>query len=298
MSNRTVKIAIKDVSKTYRTEKVEDSFIWRFLPGRKVHEIKVKALNSISLDVYDGEFVSIVGPSGCGKTTLLRILHGLVDQDEGQVLINGQPVTDPRPECGFVFQDFGLYPWRSVIDNVAFGLELQDGGRAERLDRARHFIKLVGLEGFESSYPHQLSGGMQQRVGLARTLAIEPEILLMDEPFGALDAQTKRIMQLELLRILRAQSDTNTVVFVTHDLEEALLLSDRVVVMTRRPGCCKEIVDVALPRPRDEEVMDTQEFIALRRRLWQTLREEQADGADSAAEQTAIEPEIAVPAAS
>ncbi|MFQ5856498.1 MAG: ABC transporter ATP-binding protein [Anaerolineae bacterium] len=275
MSENAVKIAVEGVSKIYRTEKVEDNFVRRLLPGRQGPEVQVKALEHISLHVYDREFVGIVGPSGCGKTTLLRIIHGLIQPDEGQVLINGRPVTEPRPECGFVFQDFGLYPWRSVIDNIAFGLELQKVERAERLERARNFIQLVGLEGFESSFPHQLSGGMQQRVGLARMLAIEPEILLMDEPFGALDAQTKRIMQLELLRILRAQSDVNTVVFVTHDLEEALLLSDRVVVMTRRPGRCKEIVDVPISRPRDEAVMDTPEFIALRRHLWHMLREEQ-----------------------
>jgi NitT/TauT family transport system ATP-binding protein len=275
MSNQTVKIAVEDVSKTYRTEKVAESFARRLLPGRRAPQIQVKALEQISLQVYDQEFVSIVGPSGCGKTTLLRIIHGLVKADQGQIRINGQLVSTPTPECGFVFQDFGLYPWRSVIDNVVFGLELQQIARAERLERARRFIKLVGLEGFEASFPHQLSGGMQQRVGLARTLAIEPQILLMDEPFGALDAQTKRIMQLELLRILQARAEIKTVIFVTHDLEEALLLSDRVLVMTRRPGRCKEIVDVPLPRPRDDAVMDTPEFIALRRHLWHTLREEQ-----------------------
>lgn len=277
MSKEAVKIVVKDVSKIYRTEKVEESFVRRLLPTRQDNEVQVKALDEISLQVYEREFVSIVGPSGCGKTTLLRIIHGLIKADDGQILINDQLVTKPKPECGFVFQDFGLYPWRSVIDNVAFGLELQQVERAERLERARHFIKLVGLEGFESSFPHQLSGGMQQRVGLARMLAIEPQVLLMDEPFGALDAQTKRIMQLELLRILQIQSNVNTVIFVTHDLEEALLLSDRVMVMTRRPGRCKEIVDVPFPHPRDEAVMDTPEFIALRRHLWHTLREEQTE---------------------
>jgi len=277
MSKGAIKIAVEGVSKVYRTEKVEESFVRRLLPSRRDTEIQVKALDDISLQIYEKEFVSIVGPSGCGKTTLLRIIHGLIKADNGQVLINDQQVTEPKPECGFVFQDFGLYPWRSVIDNIAFGLELQQVERAERMERAQHFIKLVGLEGFESSYPHQLSGGMQQRVGLARMLAIEPQVLLMDEPFGALDAQTKRIMQLELLRILQVQSNANTVIFVTHDLEEALLLSDRVMVMTRRPGRCKEIVEVPFSHPRDEAVMDTPEFIALRRHLWQTLREEQTE---------------------
>jgi NitT/TauT family transport system ATP-binding protein len=276
MSERKVKIQIERVSKTFRTTKTQDSFIQRLLPMTKAVEVEVTALEDIDLNVYDGEFVSIVGPSGCGKTTLLRIMHGLVKANRGEVKINGQVVTEPRPECGFVFQNFGLYPWRSVLDNVAFGLELQKVDQDKRYQHAREFIKLVGLAGFESSYPHQLSGGMQQRVGLARTLAIDPEILLMDEPFGALDAQTKRIMQLELLRILGTQANINTVVFVTHDLEEALLLSDRVVVMTRRPGRCKEIIDVPFPHPREEAIMDTQEFIALRRHLWNTLKEEQA----------------------
>lgn len=275
MGEKAVKIEIKNVVKTFITTKTEDSFLRRLIPVGAAEEVKVNALDNIDLNIRDGEFVSIVGPSGCGKTTLLRIMHGLEDLDSGTAKINGQVVTEPRPECGFVFQNFGLYPWRSILDNVAFGLEMQQVARAQRYQHAREFIKLVGLEGFESSYPHQLSGGMQQRVGLARTLAIDPEILLMDEPFGALDAQTKRIMQLELLRILQTQSNINTVVFVTHDLEEALLLSDRVVVMTRRPGRVKEIVEVPFPHPREEAIMDTPEFIKLRRHLWDTLKEEQ-----------------------
>jgi NitT/TauT family transport system ATP-binding protein len=273
---KTAKIQVDGVSKVYRTTKPADSLLQRLFPVGKREEVEVTALDHIDLDIHDGEFVSIVGPSGCGKTTLLRIIHGLVEANGGEVRIDDQPVTEPRPECGFVFQNFGLYPWRSVLDNVAFGLELQKVEQKERRQRAQEFITLVGLAGFEASYPHQLSGGMQQRVGLARTLAIDPHILLMDEPFGALDAQTKRIMQLELLRILNEQSNINTVVFVTHDLEEALLLSDRVVVMTKRPGQCKEIVDVPFPHPREEAVMDTPEFIALRRHLWDTLKEEQS----------------------
>jgi NitT/TauT family transport system ATP-binding protein len=275
MTENPVKILVEDVSKTFVTTQSGDSFLLRLLPFRNKTQVRVVALDDINIHIYDGEFVSIVGPSGCGKTTLLRIIHGLVTADEGQVLVNGEVVTQPRADCGFVFQNFGLYPWRSVVDNVAFGLELKNVSRDERMGRSRELIKLVGLEGFESNYPHQLSGGMQQRVGLARTLAIEPQILLMDEPFGALDAQTKRVMQLELLRILRAQSNINTIVFVTHDLEEALLLSDRVVVMTRRPGRCKEIVDVPFAHPREETILDTPEFIALRRHLWNTLKEEQ-----------------------
>lgn len=275
MSDNSSKITVEGVTKIYRTRKVEESFVQRLLPGQQGPEVEVRALDEMSFDVRDGEFVSIVGPSGCGKTTMLRIIHGLVKADAGRVTVNGKDVEEPLPECGFVFQDFGLYPWRSVMENVAFGLELQGVSGDKRRAQAGRFIELVGLTGFESSYPHQLSGGMKQRVGLARTLAIEPEILLMDEPFGALDAQTKRIMQVELLRILQMQSDTDTVLFVTHDLEESLFLSDRVIVMTRRPGRAKEIVDVPIPRPRDEDVMETEEFLTLRRRLWHSLREEQ-----------------------
>jgi NitT/TauT family transport system ATP-binding protein len=276
MVAREPKIQVQNVGKTFRTTKTKSSFLKRlFSISGKSDEIEVTALDDIDLDIYDGEFVSIVGPSGCGKTTLLRIMHGLAHPDTGKVLINGKEVVEPMPESGFVFQSFGLYPWRSVLDNVAFGLELKNVPSAERYKHAREFIELVGLTGFESSYPHQLSGGMQQRVGLARTLAIDPEIMLMDEPFGALDAQTKRILQLELLRILQTQSNINTVVFVTHDLEEALLLSDRIVIMTRRPGRCKEIIEVPFSHPRDEIIMDTPEFIALRRRIWNTLKEEQ-----------------------
>ena len=275
MAEKAQKITVDGIHKIFRTTKSKDSFVKRLVPIGKQTEVEVHALDDINLQIKDGEFISIVGPSGCGKTTLLRIMHGLVSADQGQVRIDGEVITEPSPSCGFVFQNFGLYPWRSVIDNVAFGLELQKVNREERHERAREFIKLVGLEGFESSYPHQLSGGMQQRVGLARTLAIDPQVLLMDEPFGALDAQTKRIMQLELLRILQTQAQVSTIVFVTHDLEEALLLSDRVVVMTRRPGRCKEIVNVPFPHPREESMMDTPEFIALRRHLWDTLREEQ-----------------------
>jgi ABC-type nitrate/sulfonate/bicarbonate transport system ATPase subunit len=275
VSEPSIKIQVDSITKIYRTVQTEESFIQRLFPIGKRTELEVKALDSIDLDIHAGEFVSIVGPSGCGKTTLLRIMHGLVKANSGQVRINGEVVTEPRPECGFVFQNFGLYPWRSVMDNVAFGLELQNVEQKERYKRAQEFINMVGLAGFESSYPHQLSGGMQQRVGLARTLAIEPQILLMDEPFGALDAQTKRIMQLELLRILQEQGNVSTVVFVTHDLEEALLLSDKVVVMTRRPGRCKEIINVPFPHPRQEVIMDTSEFIQLRRHLWDTLKVEQ-----------------------
>jgi NitT/TauT family transport system ATP-binding protein len=279
--DQPVKLAAEGLHKTYRTKRPRDTFVRRLLPDINSETTEVIAIEDLTLEIRAGEFVSIVGPSGCGKTTALRIMDALVAADRGRVLINGTEVTGPRPECGFIFQDFGLYPWRTVAANVEFGLELRGIPKRERGQQARKYINLVGLEGFESHYPHQLSGGMQQRVGIARTLAIEPEILLMDEPFGSLDALTRRIMQFELLRILDSQRPT-TAVFVTHDLEEALLLSDRVVVMTRRPGRCKEIVDVPFPRPRGEEVIDSPDFIDLRRRLWESLREEQVGVTDEA----------------
>jgi NitT/TauT family transport system ATP-binding protein len=271
---RKAKIVVDGLCKTYRTRRQQTTFLRRLLPSRSAGETVVTALDGVSFEVHEGEFVSLIGPSGCGKTTVLRILDALVRHDAGSVRINGTEVTEPRPECGFVFQDFGLYPWRTVEDNVAFGLELAGVGRTERLRRAARYIELVGLTGFEGSYPHQLSGGMQQRVGIARTLAVEPEILLMDEPFGALDALNRRVMQGELLRILAAQAG-RTVVFVTHDLEEALLLSDRIIVMTARPGRIKEVVDVPFAHPRHDSVEDTPAFIELRRRLWESLRQEQ-----------------------
>ena len=272
---RPIKLAVEGLHKTYRTKRPRDTFLRRLLPDVNSETTEVVAIDDLTFDVRAGEFMSIVGPSGCGKTTALRIMDALVPSDGGRVLINGTPVSEPRAECGFIFQDFGLYPWRTVAANVEFGLELQGMSAVARRERATSYIELVGLEGFENHYPHQLSGGMQQRVGIARTLAIQPEILLMDEPFGSLDALTRRIMQFELLRILDSQSPT-TAVFVTHDLEEALLLSDRVLVMTRRPGRCKEIVDVPFERPRTDAVIDSPEFIDLRRHLWESLREEQA----------------------
>lgn len=268
------KIVVEGLCKVYRTKRQRDTFIRRVLPGRGREDLVVTALDDVSMTIHEGEFVSILGPSGCGKTTVLRIIDALVPHDGGRVLINGTEVTEPRAECGFVFQDFGLYPWRTVLDNVCFGLELAGVAPAERQRVAAQHIELVGLAGFEASYPHQLSGGMQQRVGIARTLAMEPEILLMDEPFGALDALTRRVMQGELLRILGARPG-RTVVFVTHDLEEALLLSDRIFVMTARPGRVKEVVDVPFAHPRHDSVEDTQAFIDLRRRLWESLRQEQ-----------------------
>ncbi len=275
-SDPLAKIVLENVIKTYRTVKRRDTFLGRLMPDPRPQTVEVTALDDLSFTVEEGRFVTIVGPSGCGKTTALRMMDGLVRADAGKILVNGEQVTRPRRECGFIFQDFGLYPWRSVIDNVAFGLEIRGVGKDERYARAQVNIDLVGLKGFERTFPHQLSGGMQQRVGIARTLTVEPEILLMDEPFGALDALTRRIMQFELIRILAARPGA-TSVFVTHDLDEAILLADTVIVMTARPGRVKEIVDVPFERSdRGEPLMETPEFAELRHRLWKSLSEEQA----------------------
>jgi len=227
-------------------------------------------LDGVDLTVRDHEFVCVLGPSGCGKTTLLRILAGLVRPDSGSVAINGRPVTGPGPDRGMVFQDFALLPWADVVANISFGLELRGVGRGEREARAQALIHAVGLGGFEHHFPPQLSGGMQQRVGLARALAIEPEILLMDEPFGALDSQTRRGLQEDLLAL--HAGNRKTVVFVTHSVDEAVRLGDRIVLLTSRPARVEEIVSVDLPRPRPLDVAALPRFVALKEHLWARLR--------------------------
>jgi NitT/TauT family transport system ATP-binding protein len=208
----------------------------------------VQALQDVSFDVSDGEFVCIVGPSGCGKTTLFRIIAGLESATDGEVYLSGQRVEEPTADMGVVFQEYHLFPWRTVRGNVAFGLEENGTPAAERRERVDRLIDLVGLEGFADSYPKELSGGMKQRVAIARALAVDPDLLLMDEPFGAVDAQTREMLQDELLDIWRETE--KTVLFVTHDVEEAVKLADRVVVMAKEPGRIRETVDVDLPRPR------------------------------------------------
>lgn len=236
----------------------------------------VAALSDVSLQISAGEFVCLVGPSGCGKTTLLRLMHGLLEPDSGDVLIDGQPGLAPGPHAGFVFQSFRLLPWRTVLENVEFPLQVQGMPRQERRTRAGKYLRLVGLEDFEHSYPHELSGGMQQRVGLARALALEPKILLMDEPFAALDAQMREFMQIELSRIWEHLGIA--VVFVTHSLDEALFLADRVVLMGPRPGTVEQILRVELPRPRWEyDFRATTEFLEQRAYLWQRIRGMVAD---------------------
>jgi NitT/TauT family transport system ATP-binding protein len=279
MAEQPPKIVIENVSKTYRTKKQRETFLGRFLPNIGQESREVKALHNLDLTIPAGRFVAIVGPSGCGKTTALRMMDGLIFPDSGEILVNGTAVHGPRRECGFVFQDFGLYPWRTVLDNVAFGPELHGVSRDQRYQLATKNIELVGLTGFERAFPHQLSGGMQQRVGIARMLTAEPEIMLMDEPFGALDALTRRLMQFELIRILSSHEKA-TSVFVTHDLDEAILLADMVIVMTGRPGQVKQVVDIPVGRDgRNEAFLETPVFAELRHDLWISLSEEQSSTA-------------------
>ena len=239
---------------------------------RKVYrkdEVETVAIDDFSLDIKKGELISIVGPSGCGKTTLLRMIAGLLESTSGSILIEGQPCTKPGPERGMVFQDFALFPWRSVRKNVEFGLEIAGVPKQERRERAEKYIKLVGLEKFTNSMVHELSGGMKQRVGIARALVNNPKVVLMDEPFGALDAQTRNIMQAGLIRILNKTDQT--IVFITHSVDEAVYLSDRIVILTKRPASIKEIVEIPWERPRDRA---SPEFTALRKRILDELEKE------------------------
>ena len=232
----------------------------------------VLALRDFDLQVSKGEFLSLVGPSGCGKSTFLNVLLGLLKPDSGVLNLNGKRIDGPGQERAMVFQEFGLLPWRTVLANVELGLELKGVTAGIRRERALDLIKLVGLESFQNHYPHELSGGMKQRVGLARALATEPEVILMDEPFAALDAQTRDLMQSEMLQIW--ERTKKTVLFVTHSIEEAAYLSDRVVIMTARPGRMKSILKIDLPRPRDYEMRLTPEFNDIKAQIWNSLKDE------------------------
>ena len=255
------KIRIEHLSKTFAV-RGEDAFT---------------ALDDVTLDVAEGEFLVVVGPSGCGKSTLLDLIGGLGKPTAGRVLLDGAEVTGPALDRGIVFQQYALLPWRSALRNVEFGLEAQPRnerlGRRARAERAREYLALVGLSGFEDRYPHELSGGMRQRVAIARSLAFDPDVLLMDEPFAALDAQTRDSLQEELLRIW--QQTGKTVVFITHGIEEAVYLGQRVAVMTSRPGRIKEIVDVRLDAGGpDDDIRSSPEFAAHRHKIWTLLRDE------------------------
>lgn len=230
----------------------------------------LRALDGVSVVFRDNEFVSLIGPSGCGKTTLLRIIDGLIPPDGGRIMIDGRPVTGPGPDRAVVFQDFALMPWCDVQSNMAFPLEVRRLPAAERQARVRAVLRMVGLDGFERYYPHALSGGMQQRVGIARALVVNPRILLMDEPFGSVDALTRQALQEELLNLW--QRDPKTVVFVTHSIDEAVYLSDRIAMMTPRPGRIAEVLDVPLPRPRGADVRRQPVFAELTAYIWETLK--------------------------
>jgi NitT/TauT family transport system ATP-binding protein len=227
-------------------------------------------MDGVSFDVQPLEFLALLGPSGCGKSTLLRAIGGLEQSDSGSISIDGKEIHGPGIGRAMVFQSFDLFPWRTAIENIEFGLEVLKLPRAQRHTVARRYIELVGLGRFENSYPHQLSGGMQQRVGIARALAVQPDILLMDEPFGALDIQTRDLLQDELLRI--GQKEKKTVLFVTHSIEEALYLADRVLVFSPRPASIQMDLRVPFGRPRSEEVKADPEFIRIRQEIWHTLK--------------------------
>ncbi len=253
-------LAVRDVSKTFAV----------------TSGAAVKALDGVSLDVHQGEFVAVIGPSGCGKTTLFGVIGGLVADFDGEVLIAGQPVRGGHSDIGMVFQEESTFPWRTTLQNVMFPLEIAGMAKKEREERARHFVRLVGLDGFEDRYPAELSGGMKQRTAIARTLAYEPKILLMDEPFGALDEQTRMLLGDKILQIWRELEQTT--LLITHNITEAVQLADRVVVMTFRPGRIKETITIDLPRPRTSEIIATPAFGAYVARIWQLLREEALRG--------------------
>jgi len=238
--------------------------------GKRYDALQV--FRDVNLEMGQREIVALVGPSGCGKTTLLRCVDGLIPLSEGVINVDGEAVREPRAGVAMVFQHFGLFPWKTVYDNVAYGLRLAGASRGEIAEKAPYFINLVGLKGFEQAYPYQVSGGMQQRCGLARALATEPSVMLMDEPFAAVDAQTREILQFELLRIWDMRP--MTMLFVTHSIEEAVLMGDRVVVLKGRPSTVFETIAVDLPRPRDRRTLGLPRFNELREHVWATLMDE------------------------
>lgn len=243
----------------------------------KIYDDDVNAIENVSLQVEEAEFVMIVGPSGCGKTTLINMIGGLVEPTSGEILLDGAKVEGPGPDRGMVFQGYSLFPWLTVQKNVEFGLKMKNVPKEERAAKATEYIKLVGLEGFENALPKQLSGGMKQRVAIARTLANEPQMLLMDEPFGALDAQTRVVMQ-ELLSDISAKTHT-TILFITHDIDEAVLLGDRIYVMSRRPGTIRDVITSKLPAVRNHDCLVLPEFLETKKRIMDMLWQESQDAA-------------------
>jgi NitT/TauT family transport system ATP-binding protein len=246
----------------------------------------VVAFRQLTLGVRQNEILCVVGPSGCGKTTLLRCIAGLTDLSGGTLLVHGQPVGSGPPDgVAMVFQHFGLLPWKTVFDNAAFGLSMACAPRGQILERVTHYLDLVGLTGFEKHYPYQLSGGMQQRVGLVRALAMNPSILLMDEPFAALDAQTREVLQEELLALMQRPEERKTMVFITHSIDEAIILGDRIAVMTARPGRVKEVLDMPFGWPRDvDAVRLDHRFAEIRQHIWHQLHTARSQRANAAKE--------------
>ena len=251
---------------------VVDDLVMRFVTG----DGGVTALDHVSFKVKPGEFLAVIGPSGCGKSTLFSIVGGLLSGYQGSVSVAGHSIAGPHASIGMVFQEESTFPWRNVVDNVCFPLEIAGMPKAERIDRARHFISMVGLDGFEKRYPSELSGGMRQRVSMARTLASEPKILLMDEPFAALDEQTRLLLGDKVLQI--QQQLKQTTLLITHNITEAVQLADRILVMTYRPGRVKRIVDIDLPRPRSSEIVSSEAFGRYVAQIWSDLREEASRG--------------------
>jgi len=247
---------------------VADDIVVRF----QTPEGPITAVDNVSFGVKPGEFLSVIGPSGCGKSTLFNVIGGLLNGYDGIVSVAGETISGPHKSIGMVFQEESTFPWRTVTDNVAFPLELIGMSKAKRVERARHFISLVGLDGFENRYPGELSGGMRQRVSLARTLASEPKILLMDEPFAALDEQTRLLLGDKVLQIQQALKQTT--LLITHNITEAVQMSDRILVMTYRPGKVKRIVEINLPRPRTSEIVGSEAFGRYVAQIWNDLREE------------------------
>ncbi len=259
--SRALAVEAHDVSVTYDRLREKDTLI---------------ALSGFSIELEQGEFLAVVGPSGCGKSTFLNVVAGLTFPSAGTIEVMGKPVTGPETDRAVVFQDYALMPWRTTEQNVRFGLELQGRIDATTEEQVRHYIKMVGLEGFEKAYPRELSGGMRQRVGLARALVTEPRLLLMDEPFAAVDAMTREVMQDELARIV---SETGqAIIFITHSVDEAITLADRIAVVTNRPGRIREILDVDIPRPRSRESRKLPEFQRLRDHIWDLLSHDPARG--------------------
>ena len=249
-----------------------DNIIVRF----ETPEGAIVAVDGMSFAVRPGEFLSVIGPSGCGKSTLFNVIGGLLANYQGKVAVGGETISGPHKSIGMVFQEESTFPWRTVTDNVAFPLELIGMAKNERAERARHFISLVGLDGFEKRYPGELSGGMRQRVSLARTLASEPKILLMDEPFAALDEQTRLLLGDKVLQI--QQYLKQTTLLITHNITEAVQMSDRILVMTYRPGTLKRVVNIELPRPRTSEIVGSEAFGRYVADIWRDLREEASRG--------------------